>query len=64
MSAAPPTELEVRFPSQGAGTLVELEHRGWERLGEVAEEARASYGEGGAGVLSMFAAAAGGEEPS
>jgi uncharacterized protein YndB with AHSA1/START domain len=64
MSAAPPTELEVRFTSQGAGTLVELEHRGWERLGEVAEEARASYGEGWAGVLSMFAAAAGGEEPS
>ena len=54
----PPTELEVRFTPQGDGTLVELEHRGWERLGEAAEESRASYGEGWGGVLSMFAAAA------
>jgi uncharacterized protein YndB with AHSA1/START domain len=60
----PPTELEVRFTPEVGGTLIELEHRGWERLGDGAEEARASYGEGWTGVLSMFAAAAGGEERS
>jgi uncharacterized protein YndB with AHSA1/START domain len=54
----PPTELEVRFTPEGAGTLVELEHRGWERLGESADASRASYGEGWGSVLSMFAAAA------
>jgi uncharacterized protein YndB with AHSA1/START domain len=60
----PPTELEVRFTPDGAGTLVELEHRGWERLGEVAEEARTSYGQGWTRVLSRFATAAGPEEES
>ena len=30
-SAAPPTEVEVRFTQDGDGTRVELEHRGWER---------------------------------
>lgn len=50
----PPTELEVRFTPQGAGTLVELEHRGWERLGEIAEEARADYGTGWVRVLARY----------
>ena len=50
----PPTELEVRFTPGGEGTLVELEHRGWERLGEVAEEARSGYGTGWVGVLALF----------
>ena len=28
------TEVEIRFLAQGAGTIrVEIEHRGWERLG-------------------------------
>ena len=27
-----PTELEVTFTARGEGTLVEIEHRGWERL--------------------------------
>jgi uncharacterized protein YndB with AHSA1/START domain len=58
----PPTELEIRFTSAGAGTLVELEHRGWERLGVAADGARAGYGAGWAGVLTAFAAAADGEE--
>lgn len=58
----PATELEVRFTSVAGGTLVELEHRGWERLGQIAEEARASYGEGWIGVLSVFATAADWEE--
>jgi uncharacterized protein YndB with AHSA1/START domain len=33
-SPEPPTELEVRFTAQGTGTLVDVEHRGWERLSE------------------------------
>jgi uncharacterized protein YndB with AHSA1/START domain len=30
----PPTELEVRFSEQGTDTVVQLEHRGWERLSD------------------------------
>ena len=33
-SPEPPTELEVSFFSQEDGTLVAVEHRGWERLSE------------------------------
>ena len=36
-------EVAVRFTAEGSGTRVELEHRGWEVLGERAEKARASY---------------------
>ena len=56
----PPTEIEVTFTPDGDGTRVDLEHRGWERLGALAEEARSGYGEGWTGVLALFAAAAGG----
>ena len=38
------TEVEVRFTPEGDGTRVDLEHRGWERLGAVGAEARESYG--------------------
>ena len=58
----PPTELEITFSLDGDGTLVELEHRGWERLGEFAQQAREGYGEGWTGVLSLFAHAAESEE--
>jgi uncharacterized protein YndB with AHSA1/START domain len=35
------TEVEIRFVAQGAGaTRVEIEHRGWERLGPAAEQWR------------------------
>lgn len=44
-------EVEVRFTAQGAGTLVELEHRGWAKLGARAREARESYAGGWAAVL-------------
>lgn len=40
------TEVEVRFSPTDEGTRVELEHRGWERLGEEAAEARRGYVEG------------------
>jgi uncharacterized protein YndB with AHSA1/START domain len=39
-------EVEIRFAVEGAGTRVDLEHRGWARLGSDAVEARKSY-EGG-----------------
>lgn len=40
------TELEVRFAPDGDGARVELEHRGWEILGERAAGARAAYDPG------------------
>jgi uncharacterized protein YndB with AHSA1/START domain len=54
----PPTELEVTFTTDGDGTRVDLEHRGWERLGALAEEARSGYGENWDGVMALFVAAA------
>jgi len=44
-------EVEVRFQETAEGTLVELEHRDWEKLGEDAEKARESYAGGWAHVL-------------
>jgi uncharacterized protein YndB with AHSA1/START domain len=44
----PPTEVDVRFRPEGDGTLVELEHLGWDRLGDVSDELRPLYAsEGG-----------------
>ena len=53
----PTTEVEVRFLPRGGTTVVELEHRGWERLGERAAETRASYDGGWPTVLARFAEA-------
>jgi uncharacterized protein YndB with AHSA1/START domain len=53
-SPLPPTELEVRFTPEAGGTLVELEHRNWEVLGEIAEKARAGYGTGWVMPLERF----------
>jgi uncharacterized protein YndB with AHSA1/START domain len=50
----PSTELEVRFLPEGDGTRVELEHRGWERYGDEAAEARAGYESGWDVVLAPF----------
>lgn len=47
-------ELEVRFLPEGAGTRVELEHRGWQRLGAAAAESRAGYDQGWDGVLARY----------
>ncbi len=46
-------EVELRFTAVGRGTLVELEHRDWAKLGEEAEEARASYEGGWETVLGI-----------
>jgi uncharacterized protein YndB with AHSA1/START domain len=53
----PPTEVEARFTADGDGTRVDLEHRGWELLGEVAERIRPLYSsEGGwSMVLGRYA---------
>jgi uncharacterized protein YndB with AHSA1/START domain len=53
-NAAAPTEIDVRFSPAGAGTQVELEHRGWDRLGSEAAEARASYADGWAKVFGAY----------
>ena len=50
----PYTEVEVLFTAAGAGTRVELEHRGWERLGERAPESAASYDTGWTYVLGRY----------
>ena len=56
--AAAPTEVEVRFVPDGGSTRVELEHRGWERLGADAEASYASYDTGWDHVLAGLERAA------
>lgn len=48
------TEVEVTFNAEGDGTLVQLEHRGWERLGDRAHEVRAGYADGWQSVLEQY----------
>ena len=57
-SDRPPTEVEVRFTSGPDGTLVELEHRGWERLGPDAARLHETYGSGWAPTMERFRVAA------
>jgi uncharacterized protein YndB with AHSA1/START domain len=52
----PATELEVRFIADGDQTRVELEHRGWERLGDEAAESQQSYDSGWDFVLGQYVA--------
>jgi uncharacterized protein YndB with AHSA1/START domain len=54
----PPTEVEVRFTPEGDGTRVELEHRGWERLGPDVAPVRLDYAAGWGETLARFAARA------
>lgn len=54
-----PTEIEVTFREEGAGTRVDVVHRGWERLGAEGGPLRDRYGEGWPTVLDRFRAAAG-----
>jgi uncharacterized protein YndB with AHSA1/START domain len=51
----PATEIEVTFTGEGDRTRVDLEHRGWERLGERAAEARQGYSRGWESVLAAYA---------
>jgi uncharacterized protein YndB with AHSA1/START domain len=44
-------EVEVRFLAAGAGSRVELEHRGWQTLGAAAAETREGYASGWDDVL-------------
>jgi uncharacterized protein YndB with AHSA1/START domain len=55
------TEVEVTFTPQGETTRVDLEHRHLERMGEMAEGARAQFDSDGGwgGLLRMFADLAG-----
>lgn len=52
------TEVEVRFNAFDGGTRVELEHRGWERLGDIATTVRVDYDEGWQPVLARYQALA------
>jgi uncharacterized protein YndB with AHSA1/START domain len=52
----PETEVEVNFtPLPDGRTRVDLEHRGWERLGDRGPESRRGYDEGWPRVLEQFA---------
>jgi uncharacterized protein YndB with AHSA1/START domain len=49
------TEVEVTFTPQQAGTRVELEHRGFERLGSIGPDVAAKFRGGWPGVLAAYA---------
>ena len=51
------TEVEIRFLGEGARTRVEIEHRGWERLGADAPEWRERNRGGWQTLLPHFIAA-------
>lgn len=54
----PSTEVEVLFTASDTGTVVELEHRGWERLESDVVERYRGYAAGWTGALQRFRAAA------
>jgi uncharacterized protein YndB with AHSA1/START domain len=55
-----PSEVEVRFSYESEGvTRVDLEHRGWDRAGENAEQKRENYARGWEAVLGTFASKTG-----
>jgi uncharacterized protein YndB with AHSA1/START domain len=51
------TEVEIRFEPSDDGTLVTVEHSGWERLGARAAERRERNERGWAGLLPHYVAA-------
>ena len=56
----PPTELEVTFAARAGGTLVEVEHRGWDRLSDAFRESLYDvYVRGWNLTLGRFTTAAG-----
>ena len=48
-------DVEVRFTAVGARTRVDLEHKGFERMGRMARKARRGYPIGWAYVLGLYA---------
>ena len=49
------TDLEVRFvPEPDGATVVEIEHRGWERFGEAGTDRRGVNERGWSGVIPRF----------
>jgi uncharacterized protein YndB with AHSA1/START domain len=52
------TEVEVRFTEDAQGTRVDLEHRGWERLGDEADQWFRNYEEGWPTLLAAYEQAA------
>ena len=51
------TEVEVRFTADGAGTRIELEHRGWE-AGPIMQKQGQGYSDGWGIILEKFGAQA------
>ncbi|MGH3137207.1 MAG: SRPBCC family protein [Gaiellaceae bacterium] len=51
-----PTEVEVHFVPEGEGTRVDLEHRGWEALGDGGATKRSNYDTGWDFVLGRYVA--------
>lgn len=49
------TEVEVRFEAAETGTLVTVEHRGWERVPSAGPGLSEGYGHGWAELLSFYA---------
>jgi uncharacterized protein YndB with AHSA1/START domain len=47
-----PTEVEVRFTPEGDDTRVDLEHRGWDQIGDA--DGRGGYDKGWDYVLGQF----------
>ena len=47
-------QVGVGFTPEGDGTRVELEHRGFERLGDAAETTRESYSGGWPTLVQAF----------
>ncbi len=50
------TEVDVTFEETAGGTVVNLEHRHWERIGEKAAELRARYHDGWDPVMAKYVA--------
>jgi hypothetical protein len=57
-------EVTVRFSATPVGTLVALEHRGWEKAGERGTYLRARYAEGWPAVLAQYRSKASGKAPA
>ena len=53
-----PTEVELTFTADKDGTVVVLEHRGWENLTGERREGRVGYDNGWPGVLELYRQAA------